>query len=497
MGIIARQATLNTLLAYVGIALGFVNVVVLYPRVLQADEFGLTRLLVSIATIAAQVAQLGAENTVIRYFPYFRDPQRAHRGLLGQLLLFGTGAGLLACLVLAAMHGYLTQVFADRNALYGAHGLLLLPLVFSEVYFILLRSYSRSLRRTVQPTFIREFMLRILQTALIAVQAWRPMPFAQFMVWYTAVFLITTLLLAWDLYRAGEFKLGWAQRWMPRRLRRSMITYSTFTLSASLAGIVLGNMDQLMIGALLGREALVQVAHYAVAFYFGSVIAAPARAVQQAAVPLLADAWKKHDMTTIAALYRRSSLVQLLVSGYIFVLIWVGVEQLFHLLPAEYAGAVNVVLVVALAYLSTSAVQLGVGIISMSRAYKLDAISSFSMLVINAVAGFVLIRSMGIIGAAWSTLIALTAVNLFRTWFLWKRYRLWPFDRRTLLVVALLLGLCFTLPLIPLPDGPFVYLVSIGGIATVAYWAVAHVLGLTVEIIAYWDGFKRTGQAKV
>ncbi|MBK7943890.1 MAG: hypothetical protein IPJ85_00645 [Flavobacteriales bacterium] len=62
MGIVARQATLNTLLAYFGIGLGFVNVVLLYPRVLAAEEFGLTRLLVSIATIAAQVAQLGAEN---------------------------------------------------------------------------------------------------------------------------------------------------------------------------------------------------------------------------------------------------------------------------------------------------------------------------------------------------------------------------------------------------------------------------------------------------
>ena len=119
MGIIARQATQNTVLAYLGIALGFVNVVVLYPRVLAADEFGLTRLLVSIATIAAQMAQFGGENTVIRYFPYFRDPTRAHRGILGQLLVFATVVGLLACLVLAVLHGHLTQVFADRNALYG------------------------------------------------------------------------------------------------------------------------------------------------------------------------------------------------------------------------------------------------------------------------------------------------------------------------------------------------------------------------------------------
>ncbi|MBK8499436.1 MAG: hypothetical protein IPL52_11635 [Flavobacteriales bacterium] len=310
MGILARQATLNTLLAYVGITLGFVNVVLLYPKVLEADQFGLTRLLLSIAIMTAQVAQLGAENTVIRYFPYFRSPERAHRGLLGMLLLFGTAMALLAMLVLGLMHSVLSDVFADRNALYGTHGLLVLPLVLAEVFFILLRSYSRSLRRTVQPTFIREFVLRVLQTLLIAVQAWKPMPFATFMVFYTVIFLVCTLALMVDLARSGHFRIGWKHRWMPRRLRLSMGTYTFYTFWGSVAGIVLGNMDQFMIGALLGKEALSQVAHYAVAFYFGSVIAAPGRALLQAAAPLLADAWKQNDWSTIAMLYRRSALVQ-------------------------------------------------------------------------------------------------------------------------------------------------------------------------------------------
>ena len=149
MGIIARQATINTLLAYLGITLGFVNVVLLYPKVLQADQFGLTRLVISIATIAAQVAQLGAENTVIRFFPYFRDPLRKHRGLLGMLLLFGTATGLLAALFLGVFHEQLAAVFADRSSLYARYGLVLLPLVLAEVFFILLRSYSRSLWRMV------------------------------------------------------------------------------------------------------------------------------------------------------------------------------------------------------------------------------------------------------------------------------------------------------------------------------------------------------------
>ncbi|MCB0817950.1 MAG: oligosaccharide flippase family protein, partial [Flavobacteriales bacterium] len=69
MASLARQATVNTALAYVGIGLGFVNVVLLYPRVLAAEEFGLLRLLVSITAVVAQVAQLGLDNTLIRFFP--------------------------------------------------------------------------------------------------------------------------------------------------------------------------------------------------------------------------------------------------------------------------------------------------------------------------------------------------------------------------------------------------------------------------------------------
>ena len=92
MGIVARQATWNTLLTIVGMGLGFVNMALLFPRLLTPDEFGLTRLIVSIAVVAAQIAHFGGENTVIRYFPYFRDKVNGHRGLFGLALSVTVGA---------------------------------------------------------------------------------------------------------------------------------------------------------------------------------------------------------------------------------------------------------------------------------------------------------------------------------------------------------------------------------------------------------------------
>ncbi|HOZ40762.1 MAG: oligosaccharide flippase family protein [Flavobacteriales bacterium] len=490
MGILARQTLLNTVLTYAGIVLGFVNVVLLYPKVLQADQFGLTRLLVSITVVAAQLSQLGVENTVLRFFPYFKDDQRKHRGLLSMLVLFGTAASLLCMLALAALHPWLSDVFNDRNSLYAQYGLLVLPLVLGEVFFILLRSFSRSLRRTVQPTFIREFMLRAMQTILILVQAWAMMPFHVFMLLYTALFLIGTLALVWDLYRSGNFALGWSERWLPTRLRKSMVTYSTFTFSATLAGIILGNMDQLMIGALLG-DGLRQVAYYSVAFYFGSVIAAPGRALSQGALPLIAEAWKRDDHVYIADLYRRSSLVQFLVSGFLFLVMWSSVGDLFELLPSEYAPAAEVAIIIGSAYLMTSSIGLSVGIISMSRSYRLDAISSMAMLLVNLVADYFLIRVYGIIGAAYATLLALLVVNGYRTWFLYRRYGLWPFELRTVGILGLIVTLGIMVPWIPLTGLAMYDLFLRFLLLTVLFWPVAFLFGTMPELKGVMSQFSK------
>ncbi len=482
MGSLARQSTVNITLQYTGIVLGFVNVVLLYPRILAADQYGLTRLLVSISAIAAQVASLGLDNTVLRYFPYFRDPARRHRGLLGLVLLAGLAGSLLAMLVLGLFHGVLTEVFSDRNGLYGRFGLVLLPLVLAEVFFIVLRAYSRSLRRSVQPTFIRELLLRLLQMALILVQ-WRwTLPFGAFMMVYTAVFLACTLALLADLWRAGEFRAGLGHLRLPSRLRRSMTTYGSFALFTSLAAIAQGNLDQMMIGALLG-DGLKYVAYYAVAYYFGSVIAAPSRALNQLAVPLLADAWRRRDLKTIGSLYARSAMLQLVIGAFIFVCIWASLDDLFMLLPAEYTHGQGVVMVIAAANLFSIALGLNGGIITMSRGYRFDALSSLAMLGVTALSGFFLIRSTGIVGAAWATLIALVAVNLLRLWFLYRRYGLWPFSWRTALALVPPLGVALIVPWIPLTDRPVADLVLRSLLIAALYWPAAHVLKLTPELV--------------
>lgn len=107
------------------------------------------------------------------------------------------------------------------------------------------------------------------------------------------------------------------------------------------------------------------------------------------------------------------------------------------------------------------------------------------MLVINAIANFFLIRSMGIVGAAYATLISLVVVNAYRTWFLNRRYQLWPFAPRMLLLPILIAALGVVVPWIPLTGDPWFDLPLRAVLVSVLFLPVAHLLGLTREVLEW------------
>ncbi len=481
MGIVARQASWNTLLTMVGMGLGFVNMALLFPRLLTPDEFGLTRLLVSIAVVAAQIAHLGGENTVIRYFPYFRDKANGHRGLFGLILGVATAGGLIAMLVLAVFHHRFALWFNDSSGLYQRFGMLVLPLVMAEVWLLVLRGFSRSVHRSIAPVFAREFLLRLLQTALIAAYALLDMDFTLFLWLYVASFVFTTGVLLFDLWRAGEFKLGLGRMRVGKRMRKSMVRYSAFTFASGIAGIAVGNIDQVMVGAML-HNGLSYVAFYAVAMFLAGVVTIPSRALLQPTIPLLAEAWKKHDQAKINRLYNRTSSIQLVVSAFIFLCLWVNADPLFTFLKPEYAVGKPVMYVLGIAQVINLSTGLSAGIISTSRSYWFDAVSGAVYLVLNIVLDYLFLLWWGIIGVAWSTFVSVVIVVLWRVVFLHRKFGCWPFDGMTVRALAVLLVVVAGFWFLPHYGPPVLDIAWRSMLLCVVYWALVHVLGIAPEL---------------
>ncbi len=481
MGLVARQATWNTLLTMVGMGLGFVNMALLFPRLLTPDEFGLTRLVVSISVVAAQIAHLGGENTVIRYFPYFRDKANGHRGIFGLILIVATVGGILAMGVLAVFHHQFALWFNDSSGLYQRYGMLVLPLVMSEVWLLVLRGFSRSVHRSIAPVFAREFLLRVLQTALIAAYALLDMSFTLFLWLYVATFVFTTGVLLFDLWRAGEFKLGLNRMRVGKRMRKSMVRYSAYTFASGIAAIAVGNIDQVMVGAML-HDGLSYVAFYAVAMFLAGVVTIPARALLQPTIPLLAEAWRKRDQNKINMLYNRTSSIQLVVSAFIFLCLWVNADPLFSFLKPEYAVGKPVMYVLGVAQVINMATGLGAGIISTSRSYWFDAVSGVVYLVLNIVLDYLFLLWWGIIGVAWSTFFSVVIVVGWRVIFLHRKFGFWPFDSKAIQAVAVVIVVAAIFMYLPHYGPPVLDITWRSLLLVLLYWPLVSGFGIAPEL---------------
>ena len=96
---IKKQGIQNTLITYVGVAIGFVSLMFIQPNLLKTEELGLTRILIASASLLATILPLGVSSVTTRYFPFFRNQDKKHHGYFGFMLLFPL-LGTLVCAIL-------------------------------------------------------------------------------------------------------------------------------------------------------------------------------------------------------------------------------------------------------------------------------------------------------------------------------------------------------------------------------------------------------------
>ncbi|WP_375578168.1 hypothetical protein ABWH96_14140 [Marivirga tractuosa] len=71
MGVIIKQSAYASIINYIGVAIGAVNMIFLFPEFLSKEELGLTKAMISMAVILSPFAQVGLARSTLRYFPRF------------------------------------------------------------------------------------------------------------------------------------------------------------------------------------------------------------------------------------------------------------------------------------------------------------------------------------------------------------------------------------------------------------------------------------------
>jgi O-antigen/teichoic acid export membrane protein len=437
MGIVQRQASINTIINYLGVAIGFVNIIILFPLLLSDDEFGLTRLVLSMATTMAQLASFGVHRIAIKFFPVFRkEPHRNNGLLLSILVLSGIGFSIVS-IIYFFFRSSIIEYYQDESALFLEYYLWIPLASFGFLLFTVFEAFLQALRKTIFTNLLRNVIIRIYWLITLFLYYYGYFDFFSFMIIFMLGYFFTAALCVLELMKIKEFSLDFNKAYSRSRILKPMLNYGFYTLLSGTTLILVTNIDLLMIGALIQENKLTNIAVYAVATYMVSIIYIPTNSLRRISAPIMAYDWRNRNLKNIEEMYKKSSVILVFFGGLIFGCIALNIDDLLSLMKPEYAQAKYVILMLGFARLFDMASGLNMLILVLTRFYRAEAAFAIFLLLLVGITNYIFIPRYGIYGAALGTTAVFVSYNIILFLYIWMKLKMQPYSLNTLAMVVL------------------------------------------------------------
>lgn len=434
MGVIQQQAIKGTVYAYIGVGVGFVTTLLIYPRFFSTDQVGLIRLLVAYSALFAQLATLGFPRVTTMMFTYFRDYNKKHNGFFFIALMVSLVGLILSLIIFISLKPLIIGKGAEKSILFADYFYYIIPLIIFTLFFVVFDNYYKVLYNSVQGTFLKEFLQKtiILGDAILFMFGW--IDFRTFIIILLVAFMIPAVVMMILLIRDKQFFLKPDFSLLTPDFKKRMANVSFFGILTSFSGIMVLNIDSIMINAFLD---LSSTGVYTVTFFFGTVILIPSRSLLKISSVVIADAWKANDKEIINKIYYKSCLNQLIFASLLFIGIWGNIHNVFnnHLLPPAYEPGKYVIFFISLASLIQMAGGTSNMILFTSGKYRVHTWFMLTLVSLLIVSNLILIPVMGIVGAAIASAASFLVFNILKFIYLNRIFGFKPYDYRSILVV--------------------------------------------------------------
>ncbi len=425
MGIIKRQAYSGAILSYLGVVIGYITTVQIFPWFLTTAEVGLVNIFLSYAYIFAQVASLGTGRITIVFFPFFRDRKNSHHGFFPLIILINVIGLVLTLLTVYFLKSWLTSDSNDDSPLFGQYFNYMYPLVIFTLLFQLMDSFNTTLFNAVRGIFLKEFLQRLIILVAVGLYAMAWVNFDQFVKLAVLAIGIPAFILMFYLARNKDFRIKPAFSPLIREKGRMMAYVGFNGIFIGFSSMVILLVDRIMVQRLMG---LGSAGVYTTLSAFAILVAIPSRALLKISDPVIAQSWKDENMTHLHDNYYRSSLNQFLLGSLLLIGLWGNIGNIMRILPAAYAPGKFVVLFIGLAFLSDMLTGTATFILANSKYYHYQTYYIMILVVFIVISNYLLIPVWGLTGAAVATLSSKILANLIRHQILFRKFGLQPYN---------------------------------------------------------------------
>ena len=452
MSTIRKQSIIASFVVYAGFALGFFNTY-LFTRQggFTKEQFGLTAIFVAASQLMFSVANVGMSAFITKFFPYYKAhvPAKKSDQLAIALLVPVVGFLLVVFLGIVFKGILINRIFSNAPEL-PQYYYWLFPFGFGFTVFMILDAYAWQLHKAVLSNFLKEIMFRAFVTVLILLTTFGFIAsFRTFIILYSFVYIGLALYLLIHLGRQGYLHFHFKQSVVTQKFRKKILALLGFVWSGGLIFSLASVIDTIFVAAIL-PNGMGAAGVFTFGQYIASLIQAPQRAVVAASTGPLSQAWKDKDFRKLNKIYHRSSVNMLLFSCAMFCLVWInfgdGIKT-FHL-QSDFMAAKWVFFYFGLTRIIDMGTGVNAQIIGTSTYWRFEFTTGLILLALMLPLNYFLTVKLGMYGPAVANLVSFTVYNGIRYAFLLRKFRMQPFDMKTVYTL-LLTAVCFGLAYFP------------------------------------------------
>lgn len=480
MNLLPRQAFLNSITLYIGVALGFINSI-LFQHHLSLEEQGFYYLLILYSLIYTQLASLGFQGVITRYFPVFKTEDKRHKGFASFALLTCSVSFLIVslCFILFKELAFSMSSAKAGSTLMSKYYIYIVPLSFFSLSFIFQETFAKANYKNVLPTFLREVFVRVSTTLGVLLIFKGIIGYKGFIVLYVLANGLILLIISFYNNRSTTFKLAGITTEV-RSQAGSILHYGFLVMLGGSALTLLLSTSSFALKWLSGEAA---VGIYGTFFAFAQVISLPARAINTTSYQIIADAWRNEDLEKINKIYSKTSIIQLLIGALLLIGLIINQRNLLYLLhKPEYARHFYVFIIIGFGFLVDITGGLNGQIIGFSKRYRVQTRILIAIAILSTFISFGLVSRLGLAGAAWSYLISMFLLNFGYWLYLKNKFSLQPFNIKHLSILAIA-GLCLLLgSFLPNLDNYYFDGIYRSGLITLVYGFLIYAFKISQDI---------------
>lgn len=394
-------------MTYIGVAVGFLTTFFVLTRFLSAEEIGLARVLLDAAVLFVGFAQLGTSSSVIRFYPYFRTPDGGTHGFFFWAMVIPLSGFVLFALLFWAFRGQVEVWFGGKSPLFVEYFPYVFPLAFGMLYQTVFETCSNVRMRIVVPRAVREVGVRVGLLVCYLAYAFRLLSTDGFVCSLCVVYAAAAVVNAGYFFFISRVSLRPDIPFLRanRTLVRSSVLYTLFLVASALASVLAPVLSSFFITAKMGLD---YTGIYAIATYMAVMVSIPYRSLTAIASPQLSQAVKDGDTEQASVLMKQVTGNTLLVGMCVFLLIWLNMDLIYHILPngSTYAVARPVVFVLGLGQLLLATFSFSLSALNYSRFYAFSLAYSVVLTVSVVLFNNWFIPRWGMMGAALGSLLS-------------------------------------------------------------------------------------------